>query len=270
MRHGLCQYVLPVFRKTTTITMYTNFAPELPMSDEHFDLRAKVLIAEDDTIVALDLQGMVTRLGYDVVQIVDNGQNATASAKRFLPDIALVDMGLSGTPDAIDIAREIHGALDIPIVFCVGTPDISSLARAKDLDYATYLLKPINPDSLSTTLDTVLYKYKLERRVKQAEEKFRQLAQTCELLQFFLDRDSAVNWTWSPLAGIVTGRGSMTQSLKGKLAESLAKMSPEAAVPERVNFLLPDREGGWAVVGYRAHDGDKLEGIVIPLSRIPE
>lgn len=239
------------------------------MSDAHYDSRAKVLIAEDDTIVALDLQGMVTRLGYDVVQIVDNGQNATASAKRFLPDIVLVDMGMAGTPDAVDIAREIHGSLDIPIVFCVGTPDIAALARAKDLDYATYLLKPINPDSLSTTLDTVLYKYKLERRVREAEEKFRQLAQTCELLQFFLDHDSAAHWEWSPERGLVAGRGSMAPSLQARLSEALPCLAGEAGLPERVNFLIPDKDAGYAAIGHRTQDAGKLEGILIPLLRFP-
>jgi CheY-like chemotaxis protein len=59
-------------------------------------LRAKVLIAEDDAIVALDLQGMVSRLGYDVVAIVENGPTAIAAVQRFQPDIILLDMVLTG------------------------------------------------------------------------------------------------------------------------------------------------------------------------------
>lgn len=238
------------------------------MSDTNVDLRAKVLIAEDDTIVALDLQGMVMRLGYDVVQIVYSGQTVVASALRFRPDIVLIDLGLAGTPDAVDIAREINGKLDIPIVFCVGTPNISALARTKDLEYATYLLKPINPDSLSTTLDTVLYKYKLERRVRQAEEQFRQLADTCGLLQFFLERGAAGEWYWSPSSGLEAERGGLADSIRDILAQGIASSS-SGSMPERVNFIMHRTEGAWAVIGHHDTAAGKLHGLVIPLNRLP-
>lgn len=157
------------------------------MADSVNDMRAKVLIVEDDAIVALDLQGMVTRLGYDVVQIVENGTASIAAARRFSPDIVLLDMNLAGIPDAIDVATVIHTELDIPVVFCVGTPSISMLARAKHLDYSAYLMKPVNPDSLTNTLDTILYKYKLEKRVKAAELQYSELSQKCEIFKFFSD-----------------------------------------------------------------------------------
>lgn len=238
------------------------------MSDTVIDLRAKVLIVEDDTIVALDLQGMITRLGYDVVQIVDTAQTALVSAKRFLPDIVLIDMGLAGTPDAVEIAKEIHGALEIPVVFCVGTPDMATLVRAKDLEYATYLLKPINPDSLSTTLDTGLYKYRLERRVRAAEDKFRQLAETCDLLRFFLDRDAAANWYWTPGEGLSRIRGSLPALCRERLQEELVKAFPDGdSLPERVNFLIDGPELAWSVIGCRCREEKALEGLVIPLLR---
>ncbi len=238
------------------------------MSDTNVDLRAKVLIAEDDTIVALDLQGMITRLGYDVVQIVNTPQTAVVSALRFRPDIVLIDMGLAGTPDAVDVAREINGQLDIPVVFCVGTPDIASLTRTKNLDYATYLLKPINPDSLSTTLDTVLYKYKLERRVRQAEAQFRKLADTCGLLTYFTERGAAAEWRWSPSAGLETERGSLSDTVRERLAEGIAATSA-GGIPEKVNFILPRPDGAWAVIGILDRADGRLRGLVIPLNDLP-
>jgi len=239
------------------------------MSDTNEDLRAKVLIAEDDAIVALDLQGMLMRLGYDVVQIVDGAKTAIVSALRFCPDIVLIDLGLPGEPDAVDLAREINAKLDIPIVFCVGTPDIASLARTKDLEYATYLLKPINPDSLSNTLDTVLYKYKLERRVRQAEEKFRQLSDTCSLLRFFLDDGAAGEWSWSPTAGFSVAKDGPAASIRDRLAEGISRAAGETC-PERVSFLLPGTDGGWAVIGGKDRDGNGLHGLAIPIRLLQE
>jgi len=239
------------------------------MSDTKIDSRAKVLIAEDDTIVALDLQGMITRLGYDVVQIANTPQSATASVTRFSPDIMLIDLGFPGEPDAVSLARQIHETLDIPVVFCVGTPDMASLARTKGLDYATYLLKPINPDSLSTAIDTMLYKYKLERRVRQAEDKFRQLADTCELLRFFLDRDAATGWEWSAESGLEADADTLQDALRDRLAACIAK-SAAGGVPERINILLPGPEGGWAVLGIRSAGRNGLHGLLVPLLRAPE
>jgi CheY-like chemotaxis protein len=170
--------------------------PELPN-----EVRAKILIAEDDTIVALDLQGMLMRLGYDVVAIVDSGQAAIASARRFQPDIILLDMVLNGSLDGIEVAREIHKTNDIPVVFCVSGADLSILVRAKEISYAGYLLKPINPDTLATTLDTVLYKYKLELRVRKVEEKFQALSDKCRVADAFFDQNAAFGWTWSESSG---------------------------------------------------------------------
>ncbi len=172
------------------------------MSDHGSDTGAKILIAEDDAIVALDLQGMVTRLGYDVVQIVDSSQVLLNAALRFRPDIVIVDMNLSGTPDVIEVTSQIHESLDIPVVFCVGVPDLSLLARTKHLDYTAYLMKPVNPDSLSNTLDTILYKNKLERRVREAERIWTQLSDKCRVLQFFRDHSLAFRWSWVKDGGV--------------------------------------------------------------------
>ena len=171
------------------------------MSELPNEVRAKILIAEDDTIVALDLQGMLMRLGYDVVAIVDSGQAAIAAARRFQPDIVLLDMILNGSLDGIEVAREIHKTVDVPVVFCVTGADLSVLVRAKEISYAGYLLKPINPDSLATTLDTVLYKYKLEMRVRKVEEKYRLLSDKCRVADSFFEQNAAFDWQWSESSG---------------------------------------------------------------------
>ncbi len=250
------------------------------MSDATNDLRTKVLIAEDDAIVALDLQGMVMRLGFDVVSIAENGQTAIAAARRFQPDVILLDMVLSGAMDGIEVAREVHRHLDIPIVFCVASPDLATLSRAKDISYAGYLLKPINPDSLATTLDTVLYKYKLEKRVKLAEEKFAALADTCELLSFFKESGMALSWSWNadsevtlpsskPFAGIPAEAfmeriGSAVRSL----SDSSRPASPSGRIAALVEFLNGDGVAvPFALLGMRDDGTGAVNGLAVPLER---
>lgn len=245
------------------------------MSDESESVRAKVLIAEDDAIVALDLQGMVTRLGYDVVALVDSGQAALAAVKRFQPDIILLDIILNGPMDGVEVAKKIHEFRDIPVVFCISTPDLALLARAKEISYSGYLLKPINPDSLATTLDMSLYKYKLEKRVKQAEEGYRRLAARCRAINCLFDRNAAFEWTWKPDTG---------SALDGNVA---AAGHPVAAIGEQLDSLMRARSGpqgdgcvstivlasgsdgsrlAYAVIGMRDDATGTVSGTLIPVA----
>lgn len=235
------------------------------MSDLINEARTKVLIAEDEPIVALDLQGMVTRLGYDVVATVDNGTAAVAAARRFIPDIILLDIALSGSLDGIDVARQIHDFSSVPIVFCISTPDLAALMRAKEISYAGYLLKPINPDSLSTTLDTVLYKYNLEKRAELAEERYRTLEKTCSLLKYFSDQDAAYHWKGSAAAGIRI-EGISEDSPKGRF---LYTMIPSVLDGDRLARIIHDEAGDSSYAVFAVHDGDddSWSGMVIPVTR---
>jgi CheY-like chemotaxis protein len=219
---------------------------------------------------------MVTRLGYDVVQISENGQDAVASAKRFQPDLILLDMNLPCPDDIIVTAREINTNLDIPVVFCVASPDLAMLARAKDLHCAGYLLKPVNPDSLATTLDTVLYKYKLEKRVRLAEEKFRELSGKCAILRFFFDEHAAYDWISSPQGEISFKDISAAHALFHKeITEKLSAIVAEAiSCNGRISTLLSVDVGtagaadsNFVVIGTVDKDDGSVSGMLIPLSQ---
>lgn len=252
------------------------------MSDLVNDARTKVLIAEDDTIVALDLQGMVMRLGYDVVAIVENGKASIAAARRFLPDIILLDMSLSGPPDAIEVAREINAFSSVPVVFCISSPDLAMLVRAKEISYAGYLLKPINPDSLSTTLDTVLYKYKLEKRVKEAEERFRQLTEKYGVVRYFFDQSAACELKWDPVSGahvlgysgIDLSMASLEDKIGSRMAAHFAADRDSGVsgkeVPLRISTVFSDVTSSGVTVelvllGVRNPETGQVSGMIIPL-----
>lgn len=244
------------------------------MSELATDLRAKVLIAEDDAIVALDLQGMVTRLGYDVVTIADSGQAAIAAVHRFQPDIILLDMVLSGAMDGIDVAREIQKTSDAPVVFCLSSPDLAVLVRAKEISYAGYLLKPINPDSLATTIDTALYKYKLEKRVQLAEDKFRVLTEQCDVLRYFIDKRLAFGWNWLEDSGVrVDDAGprdpELVRRILSRVGEAVAACRAKGL--DRLSLFIEDSGTDGqpflcAAVGVWNGDGSSMSGLIIPLS----
>jgi CheY-like chemotaxis protein len=239
------------------------------MSEQPSDVRAKILIAEDDAIVALDLQGMIMRMGYDVVAIVNSGQAAVAAVKRFLPDIVILDIILNGSMDGIEVAREIHTASDIPVIFCLASADLSSLARAKEISYAGYLLKPINPDSLATTLDTVLYKYKLEKRVQRAEEKSRSLEQKQKMLACFLEDRSSYEWNWTAESSIRFSSDDASEAIRSlapKLEAFVASFGDERATASGlIETVAGDRtKRSFAVLAMR--EGPSISGLLVPLT----
>lgn len=246
------------------------------MSELPADVRAKVLIVEDDVIVALDLQGMVTRLGYDVVAIVDTGQTAISAAQRFRPDIILLDLILIGPLDGIDAAREIHKTLDIPIIFCTSSTDISVLIRAKEITYSGYLLKPINPDSLSTTLDTALYEYKLEKRVELAEIKFRALVEKCNVMQFFFDQNAAFEWIWKKETGTVFSAQNNPEKLNvNNLAEKIdgiiSRHIESLTSGDSMSTLLElktaeEKKQAFTLLGIWNEEKAQIGGMIIPLA----
>lgn len=242
------------------------------MSDVGNDVRAKVLIAEDDAIVALDLQGMVMRLGYDVVALVDSGDSAIAAAQRFRPNIILLDMILNGPLDGIDVAREIHKTLDVPVIFCTASPDLTNLIRAKEISYAGYLLKPISPDSLSTTLDTALYKYKLEKRAEEAEAKFQGLSEKWALLHYFFEQKDAFEWvsfdeTGAHIKDYVSPFKISATDLEAKINQVVSSNT----LSDRISALIDiSSDQGvsclFALVGIRNLVSLQVSGMIIPLS----
>ncbi|ULQ60318.1 response regulator [Brucepastera parasyntrophica] len=241
------------------------------MPDLINDSHTKILIAESDPIVALDLQGMVMRIGYDVVALADACPAVITAVKRFLPDVVLLDMTLKGDQDGIEIAREIQKDFDIPIIFCITTPDLSALVRAKELTYAAYLLKPISPDNLSTTLDTVLYKYKLEKRMKQTEARFQQLAEKEEILRFFMDDKSAFVWHWEKDGGVKL-EDYDEYGIPEKVLEDHINAVIGGSASEKIATLLSikaDTAGDtfqfFTVIAANTPDGDRFSGLLIPL-----
>lgn len=247
------------------------------MSEINNSFNPKVLIVEDDPIVAMDLQGMVTRLGYDVVAIVESKATILSAIHRFVPDIILLDMTLNETIDSIDIAKEIHTITDIPIIFCVSSPDITLLTRAKEIAFSSYLLKPINPDSLATALDTAIYKYSLEKRVQKAEEHFKVLASKCLIMQFLVQKGSAFKWTYSQttesldLEDIPFLNNITNKQLKEIIIRKCRNILNENSI---LNFIYKldventnknEENFSFTVVGVKNTENFTFEGLLLPL-----
>ncbi|MFZ3166328.1 MAG: ATP-binding protein [Candidatus Methanoperedens sp.] len=133
--------------------------------------QTKVMIVEDERIVAEDIQSSLKNLGYAVSSIVSSGNKAIEDAEKYHPDIVLMDIVLKGEMDGVEAAEQIRIRFNIPIIYLTAYSDEEILERSKITEPFGYIIKPFNDRELHTSIEIALYKYKMERKVKESEQR---------------------------------------------------------------------------------------------------
>lgn len=148
---------------------------------------SRILIVEDEYVVAADLKIQLQSMGYQVVGPVSSGEQALEMAGREPLDLALMDIKLNGGKDGLETARCLHQGLDIPVIFLTAFAEKDLLERAKLSEPFGYLVKPFSYKELRASIETALYKAKKEKELKESEIRYRTLAEsspsTIEVIQ---------------------------------------------------------------------------------------
>ncbi len=126
--------------------------------------RPRVLVVEDEALVALDLRRRLLSAGYDVTATVDTGDQALAEARRAPPSLVLMDISLRGALDGVATAERIVAAHDAPVVFLTAYGDDITLERAAAVSPYGYLLKPFDDRSLLSTVRVALERHAADTR----------------------------------------------------------------------------------------------------------
>ncbi len=119
----------------------------------------RILIAEDDPLVAVTLQDQLRELDHDVVAVASDGEEAITLTRETQPDIALLDINMPNR-DGISAADAIHQELGIPIVMLTAYSDRSLVLRAADVGVLTYLLKPVALNELAAALKLAMARHR--------------------------------------------------------------------------------------------------------------
>jgi signal transduction histidine kinase len=135
--------------------------------------KTKVLVVEDEAIVAADLANKLEQMGYRVIGSAASGEEAIAMAGEQRPDMVLMDIRLSGALDGIDTAERMRRAHVIPVVYLTAHSDADTLARALGTEPFGYILKPFVDRELKTQIEIGLYKHRSELALRQNEERLR-------------------------------------------------------------------------------------------------
>ena len=129
--------------------------------------QARILVVEDDSLVALNLQHQLEYLGYSVAGRASSGGEAIDRAEATEPDLVLMDIKLGGRMDGVETADEIRSRLDIPVVYLTGYSDETTLDRVKASEPFGYLLKPFDTRDLRVAIEMALYKHAAEQRLRE-------------------------------------------------------------------------------------------------------
>ncbi|MFH1615943.1 MAG: histidine kinase dimerization/phosphoacceptor domain -containing protein [Planctomycetota bacterium] len=132
--------------------------------------KIKILVVEDESIVAKDLQNTLQNLGYKVPAVVSSGQAAIEAAEKHKPDLVLMDIVLKGKMDGIEAAEQIRSRFNIPVVYLTAYTDDKTLERAKITDPFGYIVKPFDDRQLKTVIEMAVYKAELDNKLKESEE----------------------------------------------------------------------------------------------------
>jgi PAS domain S-box-containing protein len=187
-------------------------------------MKAKLLIVEDEPIVALDLQQEVEQLGCEVVGLAESADEALVAAEICRPDLALMDVRIVGSMDGIQTARLLRTAYDVPVIFLTSYSDDATIGRAeKEMPYG-YLTKPFKSRELKASLRVALHK---------------------------AQADAADRADYHELAATVGGvaAGLLSVSLDGTIrymnraAEGLTGCSPDHAKGKDLNEILSLSDG---------------------------
>ena len=237
-------------------------------------MKGKILVVEDEPVVALDLQQEVEQLGLTVVGLAESADEALLAAEENRPDLALMDVRIVGSMDGVQTARLLREAYGVPVIFLTSYSDELTIRRAaRELPYG-YLTKPFQPRELKAALEVGLHREKAEaQRRREHEEMTTTIAGMREgVLLLSAEREVRfMNIAAEDLTGcaIEDAKGKdVGQVLNlGERLNRLPQVNSNEAATEEFGLPLERSDGGRILVDMsvsmlRDHDGGPMGWVI--------
>lgn len=164
----------------------------------------RILVVEDEAIVARDICKRLEDMGYKVAGTADNGDVAIEKVRELNPDLVLMDIVIKGKNDGIFVAEKIKSEMNIPLIFLTAYTDEETLGRAKITGPFGYVIKPFNDRDLNVTIQMALYRSRMEKKLAEREERYRDLFENTSDIIMLLDEEGRfkyVNQRWYAALG---------------------------------------------------------------------
>src|SRR5438876_785283 len=133
----------------------------------------KIMIVEDEVIVAKDIQRILKKLGYEAFEPFSNGKKALEAVEKLHPDLLLLDINLKGSElDGIQVADQIHRNYRLPFIYLTAFSDKATLERAKQTEPYGYIIKPFEENDIRTAIEIAHYKYTKDIEMHNKGDRF--------------------------------------------------------------------------------------------------
>ncbi len=129
-------------------------------------VKKRIVLVEDERLIARDLQGKLIKLGYEVAGLACSKAEALELVDSTRPDLVLMDIHLRGPLDGIEAAGEIRSRYGIPLVYLTGHSDRETIGKAQVTEPFGYLLKPVDFGELHAVLESALERSRLEKAAR--------------------------------------------------------------------------------------------------------
>ena len=236
----------------------------------------RILVVEDQRLIAADIESTLKKLGYVVVDNVSSGEDAISKSDQMRPDLVLMDVRLRGEIDGIQAAEIIRVRFNVPVVYMTAYADEETIVRAKKTAPFGYLVKPFNERELRATIEVAFYAHEMERTLaveraeRHAAEEFKILVNgVSDYAICMLDRSGFVT-TWNN--GAERLKGYAAEEIIGKHFSTFYLQEDVAAGKCERELEVAAREGRFEEEGWRIRkDGSRFwaNAIITPL-RTPE
>jgi DNA-binding LytR/AlgR family response regulator len=132
----------------------------------------KILVVEDEILVATDIEESLEALGYEVQDSVATGLKAIEAVEKQLPSLILMDINLKGDMTGIEAATHISQNHNVPIIYLTANADLSTINEAKVALPYGYIIKPFTDKDLQTNIEIALFKFENDMKLKMESEQF--------------------------------------------------------------------------------------------------
>jgi len=194
--------------------------------------KKRILIVEDDGIIATHLNTLLTQRGYQVAGMTARGEDAVNLAGDLFPDLILLDIILAGKMNGLQTAAQIQQQQDIPIIFTTAHSDQELLEEAKLSTPYGYLHKPIREVDLFSTIEVTLYKHHLDQKMRISEERHRSLFNDAPVAILEIDFSNV----------IAEARKSARSAQSDPLTGDNISREHRLSLLEKIKFLAANRE----------------------------
>jgi len=250
--------------------------------------KIQILVVEDESIVARDIQNTLQSLGYDVPTVISSGKAAIQKAQENRPDLILMDIVLKGKIDGIEAAEQIRSRFNIPVVYLTAYTDDKTLKRAKATEPFGYVVKPFEDRELKTTIEMALYKAKIENELEESQKWLSTTLKSIGDAMIATDANGCVKFINSVAESITGWRqtnivgkplssifNAINEETKKQIENPVAKVLEGNTIVELSNnTILLSKDGSQIHINYNAapiiDNGGEIIGVVLILRDISE